>query len=196
MNLEITYEDLRVLDFDIECRPLSWYGGDLVTKEVTAIAARFIDQQKTHVWLLGVHEPEEMLEGFRVIYNKADMVTGHWIRGFDLPTLNGMCFDLKAQFLENKLTQDTKNDLIQFQGLSKSQENLAAMLIGYEKEQMDQARWRRANRLTKVGIADTKRRVVGDVAQHMRLRSELLTYNMLKPPKMWTGSGKQGEYTP
>lgn len=194
-DVTVLPDDL-ILDFDIECRPLSWYGGDYVTKEITAIAAKFIGETETYCWLLGVDDPVDMLEGFRNLYDKADMVTGHWIRGFDLPTLIGAYIEYQLPLLGNKKTQDTKSDLIQFQGLSKSQENLAATLLGYEKEQMDQARWRRANRLLEEGIADTKRRVIGDVMQHIELRERLLDLDMLKSPKMWTGSGKVGVYTP
>lgn len=196
MKIKITNQQLKVLDFDVECRPLSWYGGEFVTKEVTAIAAKFIGETITYCWLLGVDDPVEMLEGFREIYDEADIVTGHWIRGFDLPTLNGSYFEYKLPLLGHKYAQDTKDDLVQFQGLSKSQENLAATLIGYEKQQMDQARWRSANRLTEKGIADAKKRVIGDVTQHIKLRKALLDLNMLKPPRMWTGSGKVGAYTP
>jgi hypothetical protein len=194
--VKIVYEEepMKVLDFDLECRPLSWYGGDMVSKEVTAIAARFIGQKKTWVWLLGVDDPVQMLLEFRGLYDQADMVTGHWIRGFDLPTLNGAYFEYGLPLLGPKLTQDTKNDLVQFQGLSKSQENLAAILIGYEKEQMDIARWRSANRLTKKGIAETKRRVIGDVTQHIELRAALLKAGVLRTPKMWKGSKSGGIY--
>lgn len=196
MKIELEYIPQKILDFDVECRPLSWYGGEYVTKEVTAIAAKFIDEKKTWCWLLGVDDPVEMLIAFRGLYDRADMVTGHWIRGFDLPTLNGALFDYQLPLLSSKLTQDTKSDLVQFQGLSKSQENLAAICIGYEKQQMDQARWRAANRLTTKGIAHTKKRVIADVEQHIELRAKLLELGMLKPPKFWTGSGKGGDYIP
>ena len=32
----------RILDFDVECRPIAWYGGDWVTKQPTAIAWKFL----------------------------------------------------------------------------------------------------------------------------------------------------------
>ena len=35
---------LRVLDFDCECRPLSWYAGDMNSKEITAIAWKWIGE--------------------------------------------------------------------------------------------------------------------------------------------------------
>src|SRR5690349_17074327 len=81
---------LRVLDFDIENRPLAyWYDG-ATTAEITAIAACWMDEPRSmRVWLLGPDEPLEMLEGFLFMYNLADMVTGHYIRRHDLPILNG-----------------------------------------------------------------------------------------------------------
>ncbi len=121
MNLDFTKPsgDGKILHFDVECRPLSWYAGDWVTKEVTAIAAQFVGGKKMYCWLLGQHSPEQMAEEFVALYDKADMVSGHFVRGFDLPVINGMLFDLKMPFLSDKLSSDTKNDLIKFQGLSK-----------------------------------------------------------------------------
>ena len=46
-------DGLRWLSFDCECRPLSWYAGDFVTREITAIAWRFLDQKHTACVLLG-----------------------------------------------------------------------------------------------------------------------------------------------
>lgn len=82
--MPITLEPLNILAFDCECRPLSWYGGDFVSKEVTAIAARWVSdpKSKTDVWLLGDVTPFDMLEGFVALYDYADIVVGHYIRGF------------------------------------------------------------------------------------------------------------------
>lgn len=193
----VTYRDLLILDVDSECRPLSWYAGDFVSKEVTAIAAKFIGQKKSHVWLLGEHTMEEMLEGFRAIFNKADILTGHFCRGFDLPTIQGAMLDAGLPPLGDKLVQDTKLDLINYSGLSKSQENLGAMLgLEHPKVGMNQETWRMANRLTPEGIKLTKQRVVGDVDQHIEMRQALLDRNMLGPAKMWYGlsSGRDSGY--
>lgn len=35
----------RILDFDVECRPIAWYGGDWVTKQPTAIAWKFVGER-------------------------------------------------------------------------------------------------------------------------------------------------------
>jgi hypothetical protein len=191
----------RTLDFDIEARPLSWLGGDFVTREVTAIAARFIDAPKkdTHVWLLGVDDPVDMLEGFRALYNEADIVTGHYIRGFDLPNLMGALAEYGLAPLEEKWTVDTKGDLVKNQGVSKSQESLAAMLgLKHPKVQMNQAKWRAANRLTPEGIALTKERVVGDINQHIEMLAELRRRGLVGPGRLWTpnAQGSPRGYTP
>jgi hypothetical protein len=163
---------------------------------MTALACQFIDKETQWCYLLGRHEPDAMLKAFLDIYNEADMVTGHYIRGYDLPLINATLLEYGYPPLEEKLTQDTKIDLIDFSGLSKSQENLAAMLLAYEKTQMDQSMWREANRLTKKGIKLTEKRVRSDVKQHIELRAKLLELEMLKPPKLWTGSGARSKYHP
>ena len=181
---------VRILDFDCEARPLHWYGGDFVSKEITAIAAKFIGERHEHVWLLGQDEPEAMLEGFRALYDQADMVTGHFIRGYDLPTINGALTEYGLAPLGSKLSHDTKLDLMKRSGLSGSQENLGAMLgLKAPKVQMDQAKWREANRLTPEGLALTRRRVVGDVRQHIELRQRLIDLGYLGPPRVWRSGG-------
>ena len=190
----------RTLDFDIECRPLSWYGGDWVTREITAIACRMIDwpESRTFVWLLGEDEPEYMLEGFRAWYDLADVVTGHFIRGFDLPNVNAAMMEYGLKPLVDKWTVDTKLDLVKKQGLSGSQESLAAMLgVKAPKVQMDQTKWREANRLTPEGIALTRERVVGDVTQHIEMLAEMRRRGLVGPGKLWSPSPGPGKgYTP
>lgn len=192
-------DGLKILDFDLECRPLSWYGGDFVTKEITAIAAKFNHQRKAHCFLLGKDDPEEMLIKFLALYNEADMVTGHFIRAFDLPVLNGSLAEYKMPLLEDKLAHDTKLDLKKRSGISGSQESIAGQLgIASPKVQMDQAKWREANRLTPKGIALTRKRAVGDIIQHREMRDKLIELDYLKPPSRWSSSSgaRRGKYTP
>lgn len=192
--MKFTGRPARVLDFDTEARPLSWYGGDFVTKEITAIAAQFVGEKKMHVWALGENTTEEMLDGFLRLYNRADLLTGHFIRGYDLPVLQSAMLEFGFGPLAPRLTQDTKLDLLRFSGLSKSQESLGAMLgLKHPKIGMDQAKWREANRLTRAGICLTKRRVSGDVRQHIEMRQELLRRGMLGPPRVWTPRSSGGK---
>jgi hypothetical protein len=118
------------------------------------------------------------------------MVTGHYIRGFDLPVINASLTEYGFSPLSSKLTQDTKNDLIKKQGMSNSQENLAAMLkIESPKISMSQEDWRSANRLTKEGLEKTRQRVIGDVIQHIEMRQKLIDNEMLCNPKIWSSYG-------
>lgn len=191
---------LRVLDFDVECRPLAWYGGDFVTKQPTAIAWQFIGEtdiptcayigesdRSSRVLI----EEEAMLEAFRVAYDQADVVTGHFIRGFDLPLLNGACDRLGLPPLESKHAQDTKYDYMAAQGISKSMENLGAMYeLKHPKVQMNTSTWAAGNMLLPHGIELTIKRVVGDVKEHVELRAEMLRRGVLGPGTVYdNGAG-------
>jgi hypothetical protein len=199
MKVKISKRPLRVLDLDCEARPLSWIAQDYVSKEITAIAACFIGyKEPVFCKVLGESTTEEMLEEFVELYNQADIVTGHYIRGYDLPLINSALAEFGYHPLHSKLAHDTKIDLINSSGISKSQESLGAMLgLVAPKVQMDQNKWRTANRLTEEGIAFTKARVVGDVQQHIQLREALLERGMLGPPKIWKSVGYHPTiYTP
>jgi hypothetical protein len=186
MKITKTTRQVKVLDWDIENRPLSyWYDGNC-TSEITAIAASWVGENHVHCWLLGMDDPITMLEEFRALYDQADIVTGHYIRKHDLPITNGAMMEHGLPMLSPKYTQDTKMDLIKRGGLSMSQEALAAMFrLPAEKVHMTQQMWRDANRLTKEGLELTRERVVGDIIQHKQLREELLKRNLLKAPRLW-----------
>jgi hypothetical protein len=190
---------LRILDFDCEARPLHWIGGDYVSKEITAIAWAWTDTpEAVTCCLLGEMEPQEMLRQFVAAYNRADIVTGHFIRGYDLPMVNGSLTEYQMPALSKKMTHDTKIDFIRRQGLSSSQENLGSMLgLENPKVKMDQRMWRTANRLTPEGLELVRERVVGDVRQHIEMRARLLKLGYLGPPVMWEpGTAPQETYTP
>jgi hypothetical protein len=176
----------KILDFDIENRPLSyWYDGN-PTAEITAIACSWVGKREVYTWFLGVDEPEHMLKGFRAFYDAADIVTGHYIRKHDLPIINGAFMELGMKPLSPKLTSDTKMDLRKRGGISMSQEALAAMYgLPEPKHHMTQTMWREANRLTPEGIEQTRRRVVDDVRQHKAVRARLIEDGWLGPEKWW-----------
>jgi hypothetical protein len=199
--------DLAILDFDIECRPIAFYGGDQVTKQPTVIAWKFIgESRRPRVAAIGesdrsskvLEEEAAMIEAFHKAYDAADMVTGHFIRGFDLTTLNGAAMRLGIRTFEPKLAEDTKLDLVKAAGISKSMENLSAMLdAANQKISMNTATWADANMLLPHGIKGAKKRCVGDVIEHIELRELLIEAGLLKTPKMWRpDSGKDGGYEP
>ena len=197
----------RILSFDIENRPLSyWYDGNC-TAEVTAIAWGWQVSPAADPVIrcraLGDYEFEqqeenrfgaelrpvggaEMLTAFVHAYNEADIVSGHYIRKHDLPIINGALVEHGMAPLRPKLTSDTRLDLVRWKDLPASQEALGDMLgLDSPKEHMSQAKWREANRLTPEGIAETRRRVIGDVRQHLELRAALLERGLLRAPRMW-----------
>jgi hypothetical protein len=198
-SVRVNARPRRVLDFDVEARPLHWISGDYVSKEITAIAWAWTDKpQDVTCYLLGEADPRHMLREFLKAYEQADMVTGHYIRGYDLPMINGALTEYQLPVLGDKLTQDTKIDLVRRQGLSGSQENIGAMLnLNHPKVKMDQAKWRDANRLTPEGHKLARERVVGDVRQHIEMRAALLRLGYLGVPKIWKSGSAQAEvYTP
>ena len=156
----------RVLDFDIENRPLTYLGSDFTTAEVTAIAWCWTDTpKKVTVRLLGETPLRDILREFVAVYNEADMVTGHYITGHDLPMINGALMECRLPALADKRVQDTKTQMMRSKGLSLSQESLGAMFrLAHKKQGMNQSQWRAANRLTRAGLAEVRRRVVGDVS--------------------------------
>ena len=201
MPVQIHTRPMRVLDFDCECRPLHWIGSDYVSREITAIAWAWIEdpQPDPTVVLLGELTLPEMLKWFVTAYDQADLVTGHFIRGFDLPLVNSALVEQQMPALNDKMTQDTKIDLLKFSGLSKSQENIGATLgLEHPKVHMNQQRWRDANRLTPEGFKYVRERAAGDVLQHIEMRQRLLDLGYLAPPVKWQSKGDQSlpQYQP
>ena len=181
----------RILDFDIENRPLSYLGQDFTTSEITAIACAFTDDGYIASRLLGPCEGVEILRWFVDLWGQADVATGHYVLMHDLPIINGALLEYGMKPLGPKLVSDTKVHLIGGKGVSKSQESLADMLgVEAPKVQMTQKKWRAANRLTPEGILETRSRVEGDVRQHMQLRAALVEGGYLKAPKLWHGGTK------
>jgi hypothetical protein len=191
----------RVLDFDVECRPLAWYGGDWVTKQPTAIAWKWVGSDgPPEVMVIGesdrsslvLEEEAAMLLAFKEAYDQADMVTGHYIRGFDLPTLQGAFMRLGLPLLGDKDTHCTKEDLLKVSGVSKSMENLGATFeLEHPKIPMNTAKWAAGNMLLPHGIEMTRERVLGDVEEHLELRQMMLDRGYIGPVKEWKASNHQ-----
>ena len=177
----------RILDWDLENRPLNYVGDDFTFSEITAIGWKFIGTKgEPEALCLGEVPFRTMLLGFVAAFIQADMVTGHNIIKHDLRILNGALLEEGLSPLPPVMVSDTYMHLKKKGGVSGSQENLSKMLgVRSPKVGMSQADWREANRLTPEGIEKTRRRVVGDVKQHIALRKELLKRGWLKPPTLW-----------
>lgn len=181
-------EPFAILDFDVESRPLGWLGPDYMHQEITVVAWAWLGSDEVEVRTLTKDDRSRrrMLVDFRDQYDRADMVTGHYIRSYDLPLVNAMLIELGEPALGAKLASDTKSDLPPMKGVSKSQENLAEMFdVEAPKVHMTVPKWRRANRLTKQGIAEAVERARFDVLQNVGLREELIRRRLLQPPRLW-----------
>lgn len=184
----------RVLDFDIENRPLTYWAPDNPTAEITSISSCWVgDHDSAEVLLLGEIDGPEILERFVARYNEADIVTGHYIRKHDLPIINGALYELGLPLLVPKMTSDTKLDMFKKADIPATQEFLLETLdpqcplgIPLEKFHMSQTDWREANRLTPNGLALTRRRVSSDVHAHIHLREAMLAKGWLRSPKVWS----------
>ena len=185
----------KVLGFDIENMPLTYYAPDYPTARITAIGMQLGANRKSiHVCVIDPVNgtgcsPDEMANHFLDRYDEATLVTGHYIRKHDLPHINAMLFEQGfTGGLEAKLTSDTKDDMPTWKGLPKNLEYLAAQLeVKTPKKHMTQKDWREANMFSPVGLAATTERVRKDVIAQLGLRAELIKRGWLGQPKMWRG---------
>lgn len=188
---------LKVLDFDIENRPISYLGSDFTTADITVIAWSYGSKVYHAEQTLESGTRQRMLLEFREWYDQADIVSGHYILGHDLPIINGHLLELGLEPLGPKMVSDTKVHLVGRKGVSASQESIGAMLkLDNQKMQMTQAMWRSANRLEPKGIKLAVERCVSDVMEHMEMREKLIELDWLKPPVLYRGGGKVPGYSP
>jgi len=199
-DLEAVAIEGRTMFFDSECRPLSYLSGDYTTGEVTAIAWSFDDEEQVHCELLSqaIGSLDSMLQKFAKAWDATDLAVGHYIKGHDLPVINGALMEQGLDPLSPKLVQDSKSDLLVSRYISLSQESLAAMLgLDQPKLHMTQADWRSANRLEPDGLKKTHDRVVADVEQNRAMYEKLKERGWLGVPKLWDPSqAKSFRYKP
>lgn len=185
-------EPRTILHFDIETRLVGFHkGGRFAPDGCEPIAI---------AWMVPGDEPQvtalrprwrgadmkRMLREFRVAYNEADMVTGHYVLKFDLPVLNGAMLEFGLKPLAPKLVSDTKCHLFRRAAVSASQENLGLMRrIEADKFKMSDPDWRHAARLTMSGMKKARERVARDVVQHYELRQSLIEGGYLRGPSVW-----------
>lgn len=175
---------LRILDFDCETRATGFGDPQWVPQEVTAVAWSWIgeDEVECHLRSKGA---KKMMREFLKVYELADVVTGHNIRRFDLPTLNGECLRLGIATLGSKMTQDTLRDIVRTKGMKRDQDNLAKQFgLPVDKLTMGWHDWHVAYQ--EKGWPMVRERVVTDVVQHKLLRVAMLERGWLKPPRIWS----------
>jgi len=172
----------RILDFDIETQLVGFHKGGKFNPDgcrPVIISWSWMDEEEVYTREV----TGKTLEEFRTQYDKADVVTGHYIRKFDLPIINMRLLELHKPRLNVKIAWDTKADLIPFGGASKSQENMSAMLgLQEEKYHMSDTDWRNMDKDMKKKVME---RNAQDVIQHKEMFRKLGELEYLSKPKEW-----------
>lgn len=173
---------LRILDFDIETRATGFGDPQWVPQEITAIAWSWVGDEKIQC-RLRCNGARKMLAGFRRNYDGADVLVGHNIRKFDLPTLNAEYLRFGLEPLGPKMTQDTLRDIVRTKGMKRDQDNLAKFFGVGEKLTLSWQDWQDA--YNEKGWPQVRARVVSDVEQNKRMRVEMIGRGWLRPPRVW-----------
>ena len=121
---------LRILDFDFESKPL-WFWYDKPTAVITSLSTMWIaggdiqhDTLATEIAPLGTRdEYTTWLLKTAMLFESADMLTGHNIDRFDLPLLQAQLMRMGEDTLKSMRTQDTMR-LPKKRDMSASQESL------------------------------------------------------------------------
>ena len=194
--MKLTVEAPRILTLDVECKPGHWIGGDYVSKILTAVAWQWDGEEKTVCLTHYGYDPGTLAARLAWEIRKADVVTGHYIRGFDLPLISGQLLVAGLPSLPPVWTLDTKLDLKKAHGRSLSQKNLSALLgIDAPKIDVTLAEWEAFN--SKVDGAEARgiERVTGDVQQHREMRYKLVSLGWLGSGRLWTpDAGRNSRY--
>lgn len=184
-----------VLIFDLEARPTAWIGGDYVGRSVTAYAYCYLDDDAvTCHTLIGDGSPEERMANWQLMVSEiaaavetADLVVGHWVRGFDLPLLNAELERVKGEPLPRVLTIDTKSDRLTGSGLSQSLENLAFRYdTSVQKMDMREPMWEEYNLWqTPRSVKWVRDRVSSDILATRELYVRMDEASRLNGPRAW-----------
>jgi hypothetical protein len=187
----------RLLCFDVENRPLSYWWGDKTTAEITAIGWKWRHQPDVQTLLLSPGGGFRTDDGrsisaphayhlFRDELARADCVFGHNVRRHDLPLFQSGLLRLHLGTLPELRTTDTLRDYPRKKDMSASLESFAYMYgLELEKPNMPPSKWEVANRLTRDGIGETRNRVVADVLLQEALRDKLADLGLLGPQRIW-----------
>ena len=118
----------------------------------------------------------------------ADLVIGHWVRGFDLPLLNADLERIgRTEPLQRVLTIDTKSDRKVGSGLSQSLENLAFRYdTQVQKLDMREPMWEEFNLWqTERSVKWVRDRVSTDILATEQLYVAMEEAGRLNGPKAW-----------
>jgi hypothetical protein len=194
----------RILCFDIETMPVGFSEWD-PEAEIVAICTYWVGEKEApRYWLVRPENVKKTLKEFCGVYDQADLVVGQYIRKFDLPTINGALMMHGLPTLQEKLTQDTKDDWGKKRGVSAS---LESFLVYYQtmdrlvtvhgkiyKAHLGKAHWRliyralcslRSDAWSQAQLNLLRSRCQGDVVATAKVFNKMAKLGHLRAPKMW-----------
>jgi hypothetical protein len=176
--------------FDMETKPTSFRDKFPLAVPI-AIAASWGEGFPVECWV-GNDTRKGLVKGLRWFvknyYEPAYMVSGHNIRDFDLPLINGALLRCGLPPLGPKLVRDTLRNLIHTKAIGRSLENLAVYLgLDAQKMHLAEASWEEAwgFKMDSVVRKLVEDRCSSDVEITLALEAVLLKRGLLNPPRIW-----------
>lgn len=180
-----TSRPVRRLVFDIENKPGTYGPGDFTHGKVVAIGWRFLGEDESRTQAICFNRRARartvsQAKRFAKVWESADVVVGHNIKGHDLRLLDGFMATLDLSPLPYRRRIDTYKDMPGLRGMSRSLENLAARWgCPLEKVTMPEHVWEYAYDGVPEYVELMRRRVTVDVDINIWLYEELMRRGLL-----------------
>lgn len=180
----------RILDFDIETLAAGYADPAWVPDKITCISASWVGENEVHTWITGQEawwsregRARTVLRPFYELLSKADMVTGHNLKRFDLRVFNAEAMRCGVEPIRRILVEDTMG-ILRAKGFKKGLDNIAVELgVDGKKKAMSWAEWDLA--YEDPSWAEVIERCESDVRLHKLIRVEMHRRGWLKPVTTW-----------
>lgn len=181
---------LRILDFDMETLAAGYADPAWVPDKITCISASWVGEDEIHTWIAGQKDwwsregrARTMLRPFWKLLSKADVVTGHNIKRFDLRVFNAEAMRCGVEPIRRVKVEDTMA-ILRTKGYRKGLDNIAVELgVDLKKKSMSWAEWDLA--YEDPTWAEVIERCETDVRVHKLIRVEMHRRGWLKGVTTW-----------
>lgn len=161
-----------------------------VPDKITCISASWVGEDEVHTWIAGQTDwwsregrARTMLRPFWGLLSKADVVTGHNIRRFDLRVFNAEAMRCGVEPIRRIKAEDTMG-ILRAKGYKKGLDNIAVELgVDGRKKAMSWAEWDLA--YEDPSWAEVIERCESDVRLHKQIRVEMNRRGWLKGVTTW-----------
>jgi len=191
MKVKISKKKLKILHLDCEALSAGYPTGtyNKVPQKMTAIAWSWGGDDNIEVISCGkkgIFDEEiraKMIKKFLPILEEANILSGHYLRGFDMPLFVEECHRLNLPMPSAKLVLDTMD--LPKGVMKKGLDNLAIIYeLPAEKMEMNWAQWYKA--YGNPTWDEIEQRVASDVLLQKYVLFEQQKRKIQKPPKKWS----------